>query len=116
MEQSVEFVDFFVLCLVSQWKIPVLRLFVKHGYYCIVLNRLGFGKYSDEEEEWAADYYQQHTADFLAFLDALHIKRCAVVSWCDGANISLMAAAQRPTAFGMLNRTNSICTHYVQLV
>uniref|UniRef100_A0A7S4IFP8 AB hydrolase-1 domain-containing protein n=1 Tax=Vannella robusta TaxID=1487602 RepID=A0A7S4IFP8_9EUKA len=83
----------------NQWKIPVLRLFVKHGYYCIVLNRLGFGKYSDEEEEWAADYYQQHTADFLAFLDALHIKRCAVVSWCDGANISLMAAAQRPTAF-----------------
>ena len=66
------------------------------------MNRLGFGKYSDDQEEWPVDYHSQHANDMLAFLDALNITRCATISWCDGANITLIAASRRPSLFAAI--------------
>ena len=87
----------------------MLKMFVEKGYYCIVLNRLGFGMYSDGLNEWSEKYLDENADDMISFLDTIGISRCFVVSWCDGANVTLISAARRPDLFGIL----LIKLHYV---
>jgi pimeloyl-ACP methyl ester carboxylesterase len=67
--------------------------FVDQGRRVVVIDSRGHGRSTRDERPYS---YDLMAADVLAVMDALSLKRPALVGWSDGATISLLLALREP--------------------
>lgn len=72
------------------YQVPAL---VDGGYRVIVVDSRGHGRSTRDEHPFS---YELMASDVLAVMDALAVKKAALVGWSDGACIALILADQAP--------------------
>lgn len=72
-------------------QVPALS---RAGYRAILIDSRGHGRSSRDERPYT---YELMASDVAAVMDALKIRRAAVVGWSDGAIIGLVMALKMPT-------------------
>jgi pimeloyl-ACP methyl ester carboxylesterase len=72
------------------YQVPAL---VENGYRVIVVDSRGHGRSTRDERPFS---YELMSSDVLAVMDALAVKKAALVGWSDGACIALILANQAP--------------------
>ena len=64
------------------------------GYQVILVDSRGHGRSTRDAKPYR---YERMAGDVLAVLDALHVRRAAVVGWSDGATIAMILALEQPS-------------------
>ncbi len=72
------------------YQVPAL---VKNGYRAIVIDSRGHGRSTRDARPFS---YELMASDVLAVMDALQIKKAALVGWSDGACTALILADKAP--------------------
>jgi pimeloyl-ACP methyl ester carboxylesterase len=72
------------------YQVPALT---KAGYRTVVIDSRGHGRSTRDSRPYS---YELMASDVLAVMDALQLKKAALVGWSDGACTSLILAAQTP--------------------
>jgi pimeloyl-ACP methyl ester carboxylesterase len=67
---------------------------VNSGYQVILMDSRGHGRSTRDKQPFS---YELMAGDVLALMDALHLERCSLVGWSDGACTALVLAASAPS-------------------
>lgn len=79
---------------VRSWKRQIPAL-VEAGWRVLAYDRWGYGK-SEPRPRFLSGFLQADAAECTQLLEALEIRRCAVIGHSDGGSIALMLASSRP--------------------
>lgn len=79
------------------WGAQVVALSRNHRV--IVIDSRGHGRSTRDARPYS---YELMTDDVIGVMDALHVRRAAVVGWSDGGNIGLIMAMRHPTRISRL--------------
>jgi pimeloyl-ACP methyl ester carboxylesterase len=72
-------------------QVPAL---IANGYRALVIDSRGHGRSTRDGRPYS---YELMASDVLAVMNALHLKRAALVGWSDGACTALILAAKHPS-------------------
>jgi pimeloyl-ACP methyl ester carboxylesterase len=73
------------------YQVPAL---VGSGYHTVLIDSRGHGRSTRDAQPFS---YELMASDVVAVMDALHLKKAALVGWSDGACTALILAAKAPS-------------------
>lgn len=83
----------------AETEFPALIDWLRPNFRVIAPTLRGFGRSLPKPRDFPHDFYQRDADDVLALMDALGIRRAALMGYSDGGEAALMAAVTAPERF-----------------